>query len=202
MELHVLRRLVTCVLAVASLAGCSSDPEDADAIDPDSLVCSDTSYAPGACVPGDVTEFASRGAARIDDAEPITYEDNPPSSGPHRGSWAKWGEYDYLPPERWIHNLEHGGVALLYNPCVGDSVIDDLREFARSQPLDPGGEFRWVLTPYPGLQSAVAVVAWGWVYEAECVQPDDITPFLIDRYRRAPEDVAPDGSFSEGWIGK
>ena len=38
------------------------------------------------------------------------------------------GKYEYLPPQRWLHNLEHGGIAFLYHPCAEQSVIDSLHE--------------------------------------------------------------------------
>jgi len=39
-------------------------------------------------------------------SSPITYNDKPPSSGAHRLMWPRYGEYDYCPPQRWIHSLE------------------------------------------------------------------------------------------------
>ena len=38
----------------------------------------------------------------------------PPSVGRHRERWGKWGEYDFLPPQRWMHNNEHGAAVFLY----------------------------------------------------------------------------------------
>lgn len=34
------------------------------------------------------------------------YEATIPHSGPHRKVWAQYGEYKYLPPGRYVHNLE------------------------------------------------------------------------------------------------
>jgi len=31
-------------------------------------------------------------------------------SGPHRPLWPVYGEYLYLPPQRWVHSLEVGYV--------------------------------------------------------------------------------------------
>ena len=57
-----------------------------------------------------------------------------------------------------IFNLEHGGIAILYHPCVEKEIIDSLRTLACSRPDDDGSEFRWVLTPYVDLPSNIAVV--------------------------------------------
>jgi hypothetical protein len=113
-----------------------------------------------------------------------------------------WGEYEFMPPQRYIHNLEHGGVAFLYHPCASAEVVDQLREFARARPADDGGEFRWILSPYPELPSTIAVVAWEAVYTSHCVDFDEMTQFVDAEYRTAPEDVSRDGSYERLWIGR
>ncbi|MCA9538521.1 MAG: DUF3105 domain-containing protein, partial [Myxococcales bacterium] len=62
--------------------------------------------------------------------------------------------------------------------------------------------FRWILTPYENLPSEVAVVTWRWRYEAPCVQVDEINDFLDRHYRQAPEDIASEGAFDDGFIGR
>ena len=132
----------------------------------------------------------------------ICYTISPPSSGPHRSSWAKWGEYEYLPPQRWLHNLEHGGIAFLYHPCAEESVIDSLRNIACSIADDETGAFRWVLTPYPNLPSKISIVAWEWSYSKNSVDSDEIFTFISEHYRQAPEDFPYDGSYNDLYIGK
>jgi len=39
-------------------------------------------------------------------SSPIVYNTTPPSSGPHRMIWPQYGEYSYVPPQRWVHSLE------------------------------------------------------------------------------------------------
>ena len=46
-----------------------------------------------------------------------------PTHGPHRPNWASFGEYSYLPIERWQHNLEHGCVVMLYHPCMDKDQV-------------------------------------------------------------------------------
>ncbi|KAL4223815.1 hypothetical protein ACF0H5_017280 [Mactra antiquata] len=50
--------------------------------------------------------------------ESIIYDDNLPLNGDHRPLWPQFGEYLYLPPQRWVHSLEHGAIVLLYHPCM------------------------------------------------------------------------------------
>jgi hypothetical protein len=178
------------------LLGCPSSPEG------DPWECLDDTWAPGACNLGESLFAASTGASHIDYDTELTFAADPPSSGNHRPEWGVWGEYQYIPPGNWLHNLEHGGAALLFHPCADDATVDALRDFARARADDDGGAFRWILTPYADLPSAIAVVTWEWTSTSECVDEDEIEAFLVDHYRQAPEDVAGDGSYNDRWISR
>ncbi len=166
------------------------------------VACEDPGWMPGMCLPGEGRRQENAGAGHIAEEIPIEYAESPPASGDHRSRWGRWGEYTYMPPQRYLHNLEHGGIVFLYHPCAEDAAVDALRALARARPDDDTGAFRWILTPYPELPSAIAVLAWEWVYTAECVQPDEIGDFIDRFYRMAPEDVRSDGVYERGWIGR
>lgn len=206
------------LIAMAGMAACIDDtvPGDlgmdavgdaSDDVDRVDAACEGAARpAPvGTSCVGTVENIPSRGANHVLEPTPISYVDNPPSSGDHRPAWAKWGEYDYLGPQRWVHNLEHGGIAFLYDPCVDTGTISALREYARGMPDDDSGAFRWVLTPYPGLGRPIAVVAWEWTWQSDCLDASgmaDLEGFVNLHYRQAPEDFASDGSYSVGWMGR
>lgn len=149
---------------------------------------------------GTTIETPSRGMSHIAQPTPIEYQDTPPSSGNHRAIWGKWGEYSEISPEYWVHNLEHGGVALLYGETATSTVVDALRAYAKNRPADSTGPFRYILTPYSGLPNAIAVVAWEWTYLASGVCTGELDTFLTAHYRKTFEDIPSDGSFSENWI--
>lgn len=204
--------------AVADAAGDADAADDADAavdagldipggatnIDLISVdwSCKDPQWKPKVCNPGMIFAPPILPGIHVDLPTPITYADAPPSSGTHRPVWAKWGEYAFLPQQRWLHNLEHGGMAFLYHPCAPQGMVDLLRAFAESQPDDAGGPFRWVMTPYPNLQTAVAMLGWGHVYLAECVKPLDMKQYVPVFYRHGNEDEPFDGAYDTLWIGK
>ncbi len=177
--------------------------------DPRPLVVTDdgmpASEAPPACSEPLATSKPSTSAAHIPDEEPLAWEDSPPSSGPHRARWGKWGAYTYLSPARWLHNLEHGGVAVLYDPCLPEADVATLRAWANARPDDETGPFRWILTPYPGLRTPVALVAWEETLLLPCWRPSDVASalaFLGTHYRTASEDVPFDGGYDRGWLGR
>lgn len=144
----------------------------------------------------------SDGAGHYNNPVGLCYDENPPSSGPHRPMWGRWGEYEYMPPQRYIHNLEHGGIAILYHPCVEKDLIDSLRTLACSRTDDDGGEFRWILTPYVDLPTNIAIVAWEWTYLNDCFDWHSINNFIDDHYRNAPEDFYYNGTYDTLYIGK
>jgi hypothetical protein len=96
----------------------------------------------------------------------IVYNSSPPSSGPHIGSLANWGESEIeVPPELYVHNLEDGGVVLAYS-C--GSTCSDLVEDLRQVLVDFAGR-NLLLMPYQdivdpdGVARPAAAVAWGRV---------------------------------------
>lgn len=169
-----------------------------DTVDP--AACQDPQWTPGACVAGTTFETPATTTDHVPEPDPITYVDNPPASGLHRPVWARWGEFSYLAPEWYIHNLEHGGIAVLYHPCTDAASLTALRNLLDARQDDDGGPFRYVMTPYPDLPTGISVLAWEWTYAAECVKPDEITTFIDAHYRMAREDVAGDGPFIDGWM--
>ena len=101
----------------------------------------------------------------IDEPHPV-YNSRPPSSGPHMGSLANWGESAVeLPPELYVHNLEDGGVVLAYSCESGCTELVEvfrqiLAEFeGRNLLVMP---YRDIVDP-DGLAHQAAAVAWGRV---------------------------------------
>ncbi|MEZ4469935.1 MAG: DUF3105 domain-containing protein [bacterium] len=171
-------------------------------IDTFDYTCHDPAWRPGACVAG-VGEFNDGEGNQqhiADDIEIPPYPLSPPSAGAHRSRWARWGEYVSLPPQRWLHNLEHGGIAFLYHPCTPPEMVQALRDLIHARPEGDG--LLYILTPYADMEHAIAVVAWEWRYQADCVRPDEIGLFINRFHGMGPEAVAADGAYSEGFIGR
>jgi len=135
----------------------------------------------------------------------------PPALGRHRERWAKWGEYDYLPPQRWLHNAEHGGVVFLYNQCLDQESLCAIRRYIQKWQKrigkiqwqgswgDTDDEFRFLLTPFKDLWTPIAIVAWGHVYGSKCFNEHDMDYFIEKSYRSAFEDWPPNGAYNYLW---
>lgn len=137
------------------------------------------------------------------------YLTNPPTSGAHynlRGlAPLPWGFYDQpYPPEDWLHNLEHGGVVILYQ-CLqpgtnmgGATLIETplycpdtqtpVQQFISSAPRDAiFKEVKILATPYAVPGHRFAIVAWGWR-----VFMDSWDPSLAERFYEAHVDNGPE----------
>merc|ERR1711966_247089 len=64
------------------------------------------------------------------------------------------------------------------------------------------GGFRWILSPYVGMTSAFAVLAWEKHIELPCVDSAAINSFIDDHYNKAPENVPSDGWYTDLYKGK
>jgi hypothetical protein len=135
----------------------------------------------------------------------IQWSSNPPATGQHYPTWARWNQlYDEPPCPRghWVHNLEHGGVALLYR-CPGgcDDVVTSLRALEASLPADPKCvapvRTRTLVSADAELpaDTQVAAAAWGWTYTARCFDEATLRAFVDAHYAQAPEDLCGDGTF-------
>jgi hypothetical protein len=65
--------------------------------------------------------------------------------GQHRPVWTTYGEYLFMPPQRWIHAIEHGAATFLYNPCADHSEIHLFKNLAKKCLR------RHILTPFVNL---------------------------------------------------
>jgi len=61
----------------------------------------------------------------------IQYNELLPTYGDHRPLWPRYGEYRFVPVQRWLHNIEHGAVIMLYDPCALDSEVQKLKKIVQ-----------------------------------------------------------------------
>ena len=124
------------------------------------------------------------------------YSSVPAASGPHwdPSGIANWGVYTTPQPEtQLIHNLEHGGIVIWYDPdAVDQAGIDEMAAYVESQVATGlGGRFKFILSPWGGrvdLPSAIVVVAWRHELALDAVDMDAIRGFADASYLRfAPE---------------
>jgi hypothetical protein len=83
------------------------------------------------------------------------WNSSPPTSGPHYGVPAVWDFYDEeVPLVQTVHNLEHGGVVILYGPKFPKADVEKIREWYAN---DPNG---LVVAPLKSNKNKVTLSAW------------------------------------------
>jgi Protein of unknown function (DUF3105) len=116
----------------------------------------------------------------------IDYGDDagPPAGGDHNECWGRWGVHDApLAAERWVHNLEHGGIAFLYRCTEGCAdEVAALERIVAGRPLA-------LLTSYADMSARFAVVSWGHRLVSDCLDEDALLAFYEAHVDRAPESV-------------
>lgn len=131
----------------------------------------------------------------------VTYNSNPPASGPHYPLWAAFREYEQPVDRRYyVHDLEHGAVVLAYkckSAAECPAMVEGFRKVIANIKTDPLCDspvrVRYILTPDPLLSTQVAIAAWGFTYTADCLDVPTLSAFANDNYGRAPEDFCSDG---------
>jgi hypothetical protein len=125
---------------------------------------------------------------------PLRYSSNPPSSGDHYSIWADFTEYE-KPVSRgnWVHSLEHGAVAILYDCEDCDDELRAAREMLEGLPeevmcADFARFRRVVVTPDPLLDVKWAASSWGYTLRSSCFEPDVFAAFVTEHLGHAPED--------------
>lgn len=117
-------------------------------------------------------------------------------SGTHRLILPVYGEYTYLPAQRWIKSLEHGGIVAVYHPCVNKRQLNDLRKLIK-QCL-----YRHIITPYEKLDAErpFALIAWGRSLEMSVVDRELVVAFIRMNALQGPKRTVQNALYTGGII--
>ena len=138
---------------------------------------------------------------------PARYTLCPPASGPHFGQPAApiqprvYDPDDFAPPQGWLHNLEHGGIVILYRGGEGSQAVTDdgqakLRELYRNFPDSPicgfdraNNNAGVVIARFDEIAWPYAALVWDVVLPLETLDADLIYDFWATEGERTnPED--------------
>lgn len=171
--------------AIAGLAITQRQPDRLEQFTADSPGTPLPSQPSPAALPGQ--QFPDLGQQHVPTTETVAYNSTPPTSGPHYDTPAPWGIYRTDPPqdEQLVHNLEHGGIIISYNPDQVDAqTLDQLQAQVRElSQINP----RLILTPRPGLDPPIALTAWTYLQKLDRYNPEAIRTFYQAHIARGPE---------------
>jgi hypothetical protein len=119
---------------------------------------------------------------------------DPPTSGPHYGIPAIFGIYnEELEIARVVHNLEHGGIYILYGKDVPDATVEELRSFYESHQTGT------IMAPLNRLGDKFALGAWvvdgdtnnGFLAKCKTFHQGAVSTFFRSLQFRGPERFDP-----------
>ncbi|HJT03440.1 MAG TPA: DUF3105 domain-containing protein [Pseudonocardiaceae bacterium] len=140
-------------------------------------------FAPSAANPDPSRQISGvlvkpyEGRQHVKPTQRVAYDQRPPFGGPHDGIWAACNGVVYpqaVRNENMVHSLEHGAVWVTYNPDqVSPNAVGTLAGKVAGQPYT-------MLSPYPGLPSAISLQSWG-----HQLALDNVDDARIDQFLRA-----------------
>jgi hypothetical protein len=136
---------------------------------------------------------ADQGNTHVAAGTPVAYAGAlPPSSGSHWPAPAapvKAGVYDQTVPfEATTHNLEHGGILIVYNG-ISIAELAQLKQYVNDT-ITKTKYAKVLLMPYTALKDAkVTAVAWDWRLNLQTADLASLTKFIAVHYdaQEAPE---------------
>ena len=160
-------------------------------------------FHPDASCPVTIENPVVSSESHLDVGTMITYPNNPPAGGNHYPVWATWGVHaNPVPRPYYVHNMEHGGVVLLYK-CTDAASCTSAETFLKSV-MDaiktdtncaPPTRVRIVITRDDAIPTPFAASAWGWTYVSDCPDSPSLLDFVRTHYAHGPEDTCADGAF-------
>lgn len=219
---HVLRPLRAALVALLAgllLAGCDGGPGPSSSSTPpfegNSTCSTDGAQPPYSPDPPNTNGTPAVGQSipemphtHVDPPTTIQYNHDPPTSGCHYNLGTgiapiAHGAYtQVIPPMYWMHNLEHGYVAVLYNCPTGcDTEFSQLRTWLKGLPPDAdlhpgstdangcGGSYaRVIIVPETTMKDKFAVVSWDWYLGmGDKLDMSQVQAFYANHINQAPE---------------
>ena len=124
---------------------------------------------------------ADLGNTHVPTGTRVDYPSVPPTSGSH---WAQpaapapWGiKTSWLQWEVTTHNLEHGGIVIIYASSLSSGDVDVLRGTVRQ--LNNAGYGKIILEPWPDMpkEQKVILTAWDWILRLPTLDQTQIIKF-------------------------
>jgi hypothetical protein len=117
--------------------------------------------------------------------DPVQYETTPPVAGQHAPTPAACGVHDtQIPDENYVHSLEHGAVAVLYDPAqVKAPDIKSIESIVSSFPD------RTISAPYADMDTPIVVASWGEKMELDSLDQRAIRDYIAAFRGKGREDI-------------
>jgi hypothetical protein len=184
----------------AYACGALFDPTPAPAWVPPTAapVASGATPAPTATAPPVGYVEPDMGHLHVDPGTRVKYTNCPPASGKHYNATGQgpiaagvYGPDDVTIPQNWVHNMEHGGLVLLYKcpgPACDDAGQQALRDLYEQWPNSPVCDAPRgslgnlpVFTRFDEMAAPYTALVWDVVLPMQTLDTDLILRFFAER---------------------
>jgi hypothetical protein len=144
------------------------------------------------------------GAGHVSTGTKLTYTYCPPASGKHYNASGAgpiqarvYGPDDAVIPQGWVHNLEHGGLVILYRGAqVDEAALRSLFDAIPASPVcgfEPGGQSPGpVIARFDDMAWPFVAIVWGRELPLQTLDQQAILDFYQTFGERTnPEDLCP-----------
>lgn len=160
----VLTIVITSIIGIAMLVAVIMFGRDGKGINGPDLEAVGVTAEAAACGESKEEAIAEKNEHTPQNGDPVNYTVAPPTSGNHSPTPLPFGKRFYSrdenpPPERAVHNLEHGYIVVWYDSKVTDAQVSVLEEAAS------GAEGKFLVVPwtrgdFPG-DKHIVLTSWG-----------------------------------------
>lgn len=154
--------------------------------------------------PGELGQIQDNlGAGHVENGDKVTYQVCPPASGKHLNKVGfgpleprVYGPDDQSAPNGWVHNLEHGGLVLLYSCEKGacdDAGLAALTSFTAGFPASaicalPAGLVGPVVARFEQMPTRYAALIWNRVLYLDTLNMTTVYDFYLRYGERLRDD--------------
>lgn len=142
-------------------------------------------------------KHASQGGLHITRGQKhVPYNSEPASSGPHyndQGAPAPWGAYSQeIAPEVYVHNEEHGGIVVTYNPqLLPAAQVKQLERLFTSPYSDATfTPSKPLVMPRAADTHAIELAAWTYTLNLDTYNQSVLEKFYLQHVGKSPESGA------------
>ena len=131
------------------------------------------------------------GRAHISPGQKVTYKAAIPTSGPH-GEEAPWGySPQQLPNENIIHNMEHGGIVVSYQPDLDSTTVEKLIAlYTKPYAVSSFKPTKVVIMPRAGQERLIVLASWNRLLELDTYNQQTLIDYYLTNVGHSPEPTA------------